>query len=128
MSYVKVLLRSAGITFGHTASNLSAVPERASKTPCQQAPSAAPGIAARLVGTGKYDPAASKSSGVLPVYFSKREGSDLMIFIDGVKLKLLCWQWELKQNLFCWPDTESSGGLISGLFLSCNGLTGVLSL
>lgn len=34
-----------------------------------------------------------------------------MIFIDGVKSKLLCWQQELTQNAFGWTDTENCGGL-----------------
>lgn len=42
---------------------------------CQRAPSATPGLIAKLVGAGKYDPTASKSLGVLPV-ISVREQDD----------------------------------------------------
>lgn len=41
--------------------------ERVSEMRCQRALSATPGLVAKLVGAGKYDPVASKSFGILPV-------------------------------------------------------------
>lgn len=94
---------------------------------CQRAPSATPGLIAKLVGAGKYDPTASKSLGVLPV-ISVREQDDFYRWSE-IKAPQLARGVEAEVVFFfCWSETESSGGLLLWLFFSCNGLTGVLSL
>lgn len=113
---VRVLLCTTGITFERTASNPSI--RGAHEMPHQRAPSATPGLTARLGGHWQIRSCSIKILRSTASYFSKRAGSDLMIFIDRVKLKLLCWHCELMQNLFCWAGTESSSGLSLWLFFS----------
>lgn len=100
------------------------MPERASEMHCQRAPSATPGLVAKLVGAGKYDPVASKSFGILPVILVAEQ--DCFYRWSEIKPPQLAMGVEV-EIFFCWSDTESSGGLLLWLF-SCNGLTGVLSL
>lgn len=92
---------------------------------CQQAPSATPGLVAKLVAAGKYDPAASKSLGALPVILVTEQ--DCFYRWSGIKAPQLAMAVEA-ELFFCWTDTEGSGGLLLWLFFPCNGFTGVLSL
>lgn len=113
---VRVSLCTTGITFEQTASNPSI--GGAHEIPHQRAPSATPGLTARLGGHWQTRSCSIKILRSTASYFSKRAGSDLMIFIDTVKSKLFCWHRELMRNLFCWAGTESSGGLSLWLFFS----------
>lgn len=92
---------------------------------CQQAPSATPGLVAKLVGAGKCDPEASKSFRTLPVILVTEQ--DCFYRWSEIKAPRPATGVEA-EFFFCWSDTESSGGLLLWLFFSCNGLTGVLSL
>lgn len=92
---------------------------------CQRAPSATPGLIAKLVGAGKYDPTASKSLGVLPV-ISVREQDD---FYRWSEIKAPQLARGVEAELFCLlvRDKQVVGFFCGYSFLS-NGLTGVLSL
>jgi len=112
----RALLHPAGITFGHSTSKPSV---RVHMGDAQSAGTLCPTRQGMLQHQNPQEWASS---------ISKRAGSDLMIFTDELKWKLLCWEWELKQNPFCWLGMESSGGLNLWLFFPCGELSSVLSL
>lgn len=71
---------------------------------------------AKPVGAGKYDPVASKSLGALPVILVTER--DCFYRWSEIKAPQLAMRVEA-ELFFCWSDTESSGGLLLWLFVSC---------